>query len=302
MAGSIYMAGATPVRYIGKCEPCNRPVSSELGNVTFHNNQDIITCPDCGNKCTGDLMYGVVNRMVCDDRCMGAYGPNCVCGCGGVNHGGIWIEVLDNVPAKFIEAYREDQKRRQQAAQKKREKREAERNKDFVIWGADNFDDLVTVNAYAGNNPFINGAKEKLERREILAPNYLSAVIRVIAEETAREQKEAAAKLSTYQGNEGEVIQRTLTITAIIHLKDHYARVPRGQEIPTKPLYKFADEAGNVYSWFASSYQVKPGLKSFSVDDVWKIGDTYTVTAKVKKHEEYKGTKQTVIYYVKVIE
>lgn len=302
MAGSIYMAGATPVKYIGKCEPCNRPVSSKVGNITYPNKQDIITCPDCGNKCTGELMYGVVNRMVCDDRCMGAYGPKCVCGCGGVNHGGIWIEVLDNVPAQFIEDYRKDQERRQRVAEKKREKKEAERNKEFVIWGADHFDDLVTIEAYTGDNYFICGAKEKIARREILSDNYLAAVLRVIAEETARIEKENAAKRSTYQGNEGEVIKRTLTISAIIHLEDHYAVHYKNQPVPTKPMYKFTDEAGNVYVWYASKYQAntrKDG--TWSTSDVWKTGDVYTVTAKVKKHEEYKGTKQTIIYYIKVV-
>lgn len=55
-------------------------------------------------------------------------------------------------------------------------------------------------------------------------------------------------------------------------------------------LYKFVDEDENVYVWFTSSHP------DFSTEAGLKI------KFKVKGHDEYKGTKQTVINYVKEVE
>lgn len=56
-------------------------------------------------------------------------------------------------------------------------------------------------------------------------------------------------------------------------------------------LIKYEDEAGNVFCWFAS------GRK----DDI-EVGDVMTVKATVKKHEEYKGRKQTIINRAVIME
>jgi hypothetical protein len=53
-------------------------------------------------------------------------------------------------------------------------------------------------------------------------------------------------------------------------------------------LYKFTDEAGNVFTWFASS----------PVNDEDKV---LTIKDTVKKHEEYKGIKQTVMTRCRVV-
>jgi len=55
-------------------------------------------------------------------------------------------------------------------------------------------------------------------------------------------------------------------------------------------LYKFMDQEGNIYVWFTSSHP------DFSTEAGLKI------KAKIKDHDEYKGTKQTVINYVKEVE
>lgn len=52
----------------------------------------------------------------------------------------------------------------------------------------------------------------------------------------------------------------------------------------SKTIVKFEDEAGNVYTWFASGDQTH-----------YQIGDKIVVTGTVKKHDEYKGQKQTVL-------
>lgn len=304
--GSIYMTNPVPVKYVGKCIPCNRPVTRPFGDSLYRNAQDIISCPDCNGKCVADLMYGAINRMSCDDRCMGAYGKECVCGCGGVNHGGVWSEVITDIPAHIVEAYHKDQESRKKAAQTKADNKAAANISEFTSWAVEYADDVMAVRAYTGNNSFILDAQAKVLDLIILQPNYLSAVIRVIKEESERVIKELekrrAALNSVHQGNEGEVIYRDLTVTDIINIKDIYAVVPRGSDIPTKPLYKFTDADGNVYIWFASKYQVNIGKDgTFGVNDGWKVNDTFSVSAKIKKHDEYEGIKQTVINYVKVV-
>lgn len=48
-------------------------------------------------------------------------------------------------------------------------------------------------------------------------------------------------------------------------------------------IYKFVDQSGNVLVWFSSSFKD------------WDNGDKFSGKATVKKHEEYKGIKQTTL-------
>lgn len=307
--GTIYMAGAKPVRYIGKCEPCNRPVAYPIPeNDRIEPRTKVFrNCYDCNAICCLELMYGVTNKMICDDRCMGAYGPDCVCGCGGVNHGGIWSETIDNVPAHVVEAYHKDQERRAAAAATREENRAAKKLAAFEQWAGSMryHSDVRVVVSYTGDNSFVLQAQAKVEAHEILSDNYLKAVVRVVDEEIAemvrREAQRQVALHSEHQGEVGEKITATLTVVAIIRIVDKYAHVYRGQPTPTKPVYKFTDERGNVFAWFASSYQAKVNADgTFGVNDLWEVGDTFTVEATVKKHDEYEGIKQTVITRAKV--
>jgi len=64
-------------------------------------------------------------------------------------------------------------------------------------------------------------------------------------------------------------------------------------------FHRFLDENGNVAVWYGSlplEYKVGVGMK-----DV-QIGDVVKVKATVKKHDEYKGIKQTVVNRCKVEE
>ena len=58
--------------------------------------------------------------------------------------------------------------------------------------------------------------------------------------------------------------------------------MPEGIYGPTT-LHRFADESGNIFTWFAS------GEAKFN------DGDNVTVKATIKKHDVYKGLKQTVL-------
>jgi hypothetical protein len=58
----------------------------------------------------------------------------------------------------------------------------------------------------------------------------------------------------------------------------------------TTTLVAFEDEPGNLIKWFAS----------VSLDDINK-GDVVDLKATVKKHDEYKGVKQTLITRAKIL-
>lgn len=63
----------------------------------------------------------------------------------------------------------------------------------------------------------------------------------------------------------------------------------------TKYIYTMKDEAGNVLVWKTTS-TLQMGDPNDS--DTWEfihVGDTLRIEGKVKSHEEYKGTKQTVL-------
>lgn len=94
------------------------------------------------------------------------------------------------------------------------------------------------------------------------------------------EQLEREAKKDNLPSEwQGEVGKREtfygLTVTNERTIENEY-------EMRTSYLYTMIDKFGNVFKWFAS----RPALE---------VGKTYNLKATVKKHDEWKGTKQTVI-------
>ena len=55
-------------------------------------------------------------------------------------------------------------------------------------------------------------------------------------------------------------------------------------------LLRFQDDKGNVYSWFGT------GAAAYNME----VGKDYVITASIKKHQEYKGRKETVLTRVKI--
>lgn len=102
---------------------------------------------------------------------------------------------------------------------------------------------------------------------------------KAVAEERARATA-AAAKVSKHVGNVGDriefVAKKTECVTSWETMYGHTF------------LYKFTDESGNVYVWFASgAIRERNGI---------------TVRGTVKKHDERDGVKQTVLTRCKVNE
>jgi hypothetical protein len=88
--------------------------------------------------------------------------------------------------------------------------------------------------------------------------------------ERAEAAKQRAA--SEYVGEVGKRIKLTLKVTRVIEHAGNYG---------TTFITGFVDESGNEFTWFGS----------YELDR----GESYTATWTVKKHDEYKGTKQTTL-------
>jgi hypothetical protein len=109
-------------RFLGRCDPCTRPVAVERLQVAgdFLN----VACPECGRRVRLERLYGTQTTMKCDPRCEGAVGSDCECACGGSNHGGAFLmegEALASAVAK----YRKQAQVRSDAAKKVAEERAA---------------------------------------------------------------------------------------------------------------------------------------------------------------------------------
>lgn len=118
-------------------------------------------------------------------------------------------------------------------------------------------------------------AEYEAKRAEIEAENARREKER--AERKAAE--EARKAVSQYIGTEGEKI----TVEALLEVVIRYeVPGPFGQP-EYKRLYKFVDDQGNVVVWHTkAARQIAEG-------------DKVTLTGTVKKHDEYKGEKQTVL-------
>lgn len=79
---------------------------------------------------------------------------------------------------------------------------------------------------------------------------------------------------SEFQGEVGDRIDRTLTVTKVIDLETGY--------YGPSTFHLFIDEAGNEYSWITSSKRLEEG-------------ETYAIRGTVKEHKVYHNSKQTVL-------
>ena len=84
---------------------------------------------------------------------------------------------------------------------------------------------------------------------------------------------------SEYQGNVGEWLVKTVTVTKNVTLNSRYGE---------SHMHILEDEDGNVYVWTT-------GSKNIEADRV------ITLKMKVKDHKDYKGTKQTIVWYCKEV-
>jgi hypothetical protein len=95
-----------------------------------------------------------------------------------------------------------------------------------------------------------------------------------IAPKTAPEAPEKVESSSEYVGKVGDRIKGLeVTVTFVKQFESEWG---------VSTLHKFVDADGNEFTWFSSS-------------KVLELGEKYRMNAGIKKHEEYKEVKQTVL-------
>jgi len=104
------------------------------------------------------------------------------------------------------------------------------------------------------------------------APVAHSRFLEREVEMAERRKGEADLAGSEHQGQPKDRLELTLKVLSIYETEGHYG---------TTFITKMRDDAGNVYKWFGS----------YSLE----IGETYEGKWTVKKHDEYKGVKETVV-------
>lgn len=127
---------------------------------------------------------------------------------------------------------------------------------------------------YLYNLSLLAGTESIRPKQTGLAASAIAAFMRHLGREIERKQRaEVAAKSEWF----GEVKKRetfTLTLQFTRLIPSDY-----GETI----LHRFVDASGNIATWFSSK------------GEICGIGETVTVKATVKGHEEYKGAKQTML-------
>ena len=83
---------------------------------------------------------------------------------------------------------------------------------------------------------------------------------------------------SEFQGEVNTWLEKEVKIVKNISLSSNYG---------DSHMHIMEDDDENVYVWTTASKNLEEGK-------------TYTIKMKVKEHKEYKGTKQTIVYYCKV--
>ena len=88
---------------------------------------------------------------------------------------------------------------------------------------------------------------------------------------------------SEYVGNVGDKITIDVIVVSRFTYDTHYSYYG-----DTSTIFKFKDKNGNIFIWNTASY---PALED---------GMSYSITATIKEHKEYKGEKETVLIRCKV--
>lgn len=145
-----------------------------------------------------------------------------------------------------------------------------------------NFIPHMMAKSDAGND-FLYNVKLALQQEciKIKMYGYIAAAVNMWIRDLDAARESQASKPSQYQGTVGASMTfKGLTITSVMPISGYYG---------TSYLYMFMDAEGNKFKWFANSELPN------------KAGEVVTVRAKVKGHEEYKGSKQTVLTRGKVL-
>ncbi len=150
-----------------------------------------------------------------------------------------------------------------------------------VILGGDALDYAKTLEAKSDYEYNLRTIAQKviITRRDAgLLASAIGAYQKHMGFQAERKAKEAKFANSQYFGTVGK-----REIFGVTVIGEHiFAPTEYGYGQENRVLYRMQDAAGNVAVWFTSGKKLE-------------VGKTYQLKATVKKHDDYKGIKQTVL-------
>lgn len=114
-----------------------------------------------------------------------------------------------------------------------------------------------------------------------IAGSVIAWYRREVEKSLQREQEAKAGATSTYLGTEGERLFVDVQVLKVMTIGEFSPYGP-------KQLHKLVTPGGHLLTWFSTA------------SESLEVGKTYAVKLTVKKHEEYQGTKQTIVSRVAV--
>ncbi len=140
----------------------------------------------------------------------------------------------------------------------------------FVEWSVPNRNIIAAIVAATGNS-FLSDLASKLSKSMILTERQLDAAATAIERQRVRE---AEGRASEYVGKVRERFEFEAVVIGVYPTEGYYGHTD---------IVKFKNADGNLFTWFASDYT---NLER---------GDRMTIKGTVKKHDEYRGIKSTVL-------
>jgi hypothetical protein len=141
--------------------------------------------------------------------------------------------------------------------------------------------DFILSDAFSGDSDYVLNLKAILGSETVTPKNigYLvsapQAYARAVEKTLIREREKSATAESVHVGAKGDKVEIEATVSRINYIEGYYG---------VTVLYTLLATDGNVYKWFAS----REALGN-------QQGVTVKVRGTVKDHDEYNGTKSTVL-------
>jgi hypothetical protein len=150
------------------------------------------------------------------------------------------------------------------------EAKKAKNHLEFVQWGRPHKKLLGDIIAATGNS-FLADLASKLAESKQLTERQLEAAATAVERQ---KEREAEGRASEHVGEVKERIEFEAEVIGVYGTEGFYGHTD---------IVKFKDADRNMFTWFASDYT-----------DLER-GDRMTIKGTVKKHDEFRGVKQTVL-------
>lgn len=148
--------------------------------------------------------------------------------------------------------------------------------------------EFILSDEFWGNSDYVLNLKTMCAAETAQARHlgFLASVPQAYAKHLERsfiKQRASEALANEWVGTEKEKLTLNVKIRAIRWIQDDFN--PYGG---SKPLYTFLSDTGHTFKWFASR-------AAFGEEVTPEDGEFFSIQGSVKKHEDYKGLKSTVL-------